>query len=117
MQCGVKLFFRRRLARIGSLESAMARSPLEITAAALLLFPELDALSRGLFGAYDDFLSLLADDEKRRRLDTMSYEDLTEDVTFREARQISYRFRDAVSGIFLNQDNCLGQLTIEYGVF
>jgi predicted nucleotidyltransferase len=102
---------------LAHLKSAMARSPLEITAAALLLFPELDALSRGLFGAYDDFLGLLADDEKRRRLDTMSYEDLTEDVIFREARQISYRFRDAVGGIFLNQDNRLGQLTIEYGVF
>jgi hypothetical protein len=82
-----------------------------------LLFPELDPHSAKLFGAYDEFVGLLADDEKRDRLNSIPYDDLRTDPTFKEAQQISYRFRDAVSGIFLNQDNLLGQLTIEYGVF
>ena len=58
----------------------------------------------------------LADDVKRERLDTISFDDLKTDPTFKEAQQISYRFWDAVSGIFLNQDNLLG-ITIQYGVF
>jgi hypothetical protein len=53
----------------------------------------------------------------RDRLNTIPYDELRTDPTFTEAQQISYRLRDAVSGIFLNQDNLLGQLTIEYGVF
>jgi predicted nucleotidyltransferase len=105
------------LPALAHLKTAMMRSPLEITAAALLLFPELDPHSENLFSAYDDFLGLLADDEKRHRLNTISFEDLGKDDTFKEAQRISYRFRDAVRGIFLNQDNLLGQLTIEYGVF
>jgi hypothetical protein len=95
----------------------MMRSPLEITAAALLLFPELDPRAEKLFRAYDEFPGLLADDVKRERLDTISFDDLKTDPTFKEAQQISYRFWDAVSGIFLNRDNLPGQLTIEYGVF
>jgi predicted nucleotidyltransferase len=105
------------LAALAYLKSVMMRPPLEITAAALLSFPELDPHSEKLFSAYDEFVGLLADDEKRDRLNTIPYDDLSTDPTFREAQQISYRFWDAVSGIFLNQDNLLGQLTIEYGVF
>jgi hypothetical protein len=105
------------LAALAHLKTVMMRPPLEITAAALLLFPELDPHSEKLFSAYDEFVGLLADDEKRDRLNTIPYDDLRTDPTFKEAQQISYRFRDSVSGIFLNQDNLLGQLTIEYGVF
>jgi predicted nucleotidyltransferase len=105
------------LPALAHLKTAMMRSPLEITAAALLLFPDLDPRAEKLFSAYDEFLGLLADDIKRERLDTISFDDLKTDPTFKEAQQISYRFWDAVSGIFLNQDNLLGQLTIEYGVF
>jgi hypothetical protein len=105
------------LPALAHLKTAMMRSPLEIIAAALLLFPALDPRSEKLFSAYDEFLGLLADDVKRERLDTISYDDLKTDPTFKQAQQISYRFWDAVSAIFLNQDNLLGHLTIEYGVF
>jgi len=111
------LFGNGPLPVVAHLKTVMSRPPLEITAATLLLFPELDSRSRDLFNAYDEFLGLLADDGKRQQLNTMSFDDLEQDVTFKEARQISYRFRDAVSAIFLNQDNLLGRLTIEYGVF
>jgi len=47
----------------------------------------------------------------------MPFEDLPKSPIFKEAQLISYRFRDAVSSIFLQPDNLLGKLTIEYGVF
>ena len=102
---------------LAHLKALMMRSPLEIAAGALLPFPELDVHSEGLFSAYDDFLGLLADDDKRGRLKKIPFEDLPKDPTFKEAQLISYRFRDAVQSIFLRSDNLLGKLTIEYGVF
>jgi predicted nucleotidyltransferase len=105
------------LPALAHLKASMMRSPLEITARALLLFPELDLHSNALFSAYDDFLGLLADDDKRGSLKNMPFEDLPKSPIFKEAQLISYRFRDAVSGIFLKPDNLLGKLTIEYGVF
>jgi hypothetical protein len=105
------------LPALAHLKASMMRSPLEITAGALLLFPELDLHSNVLFSAYDDFLGILADDDKRGSLKNMPFEDLPKSPIFKEARLISYRFRDAVSSIFLKPDNLLGKLTIEYGVF
>jgi predicted nucleotidyltransferase len=105
------------LPALAHLKASMMRSPLEITAGALLLFPELDLHSNALFSAYDDFLGLLADDDKRGILKNMSFEELPNSPIFKEAQLISYRFRDAVSSIFLKPDNLLGKLTIEYGVF
>jgi predicted nucleotidyltransferase len=105
------------LSALAHLKSTLQRSPLEILAMNLMGFPLLDDYSRDLFGAYDDFLRLLADDEKRSRLDSLSFDELENDPVFREARQISYRFKDAVGSIFLTQSNPLGELTVEYGVF
>jgi predicted nucleotidyltransferase len=107
----------RSLPAIARLKVWMGRSPLEIVAASLLQFPELDVHSKALLCAYDDFLGLLADDGKRQRLNTVPYDDLPTDPVFKEAQKISYRFRDAVAAIFLQPDNILGRLTIEYGVF
>ena len=47
----------------------------------------------------------------------MPFEELPYSTIFKEAQLISYRFRDALSSIFLKSDNLLGKLTIEYGVF
>jgi len=34
-----------------------------------------------------------------------------------QAREISHRFRDAITDLFLTRKTELGKLTIEYGVF
>jgi hypothetical protein len=84
---------------LAHLKSSMKRSPLEITVGALLRFPELDSHSQALFSRYDGFLGLLADDEKRQRLKSISFEDLPKDPIFKEAQLLSYRFRDAVTRV------------------
>jgi hypothetical protein len=109
---------------IRRLRSVLSQSPLDIIATALLRLPELDVHSRKLLDAYDSFLSMLADEQilptgltVRQHLDALPVEQLGTDQIASQGRDVSHRFRDAIRSIFLNPDNPLGQLTIEYGVF
>ena len=109
---------------IDLLLKVLAKPPLEIIAQALLRDATLDPMSRKLFTAYDDFLGMLADETKlpngftpRKHLDKLSVDELGHDPIAQRGREISHTFRDAIHGIFLNRNNTLGQLTIEYGVF
>jgi hypothetical protein len=116
-ECAALFADPSRFPVLAHLRSVFGKSPLEILAANLLRHPSLDSYSAALLRAYDEFLGILADVEKRKRLDELTYEQLDGDPLFREARLVSYRFRDAVGAIFLRPDNLLGELTIEYGVF
>ena len=109
---------------IGRLREILSKSALEIVATALLRSPELDVHTKALFDAYDEFLAMLSDERPRcegrtvrDHLDSLPIEKLGVDAIASQGRQISHRFRDAIAAIFLNADNELGRLTIEYGVF
>ncbi len=54
---------------------------------------------------------------KREHLNTLPLERIEGDPVASEARDISHRFRDAISDLFLTKDTELGRLTLEYGVF
>lgn len=115
---------KRVNAVITRLRSVLSQSPLAIIAAALLRCPELDTHSKDLFDAYDSFLAMLADDTPlpngftiREHLDKLAVQELGTDEIATRGREISHRFRDAIRSIFLNPNNLLGKLTIEYGVF
>lgn len=70
-----------------------------------------------LFGAYDAFLGLLNDQEKRLRLDRMKPEEEENDPVFKDARTIRRDFRLAIQDMFLGEGSPLRQLSIEKGVF
>jgi len=70
-----------------------------------------------LFEAYDSFLGLLNDPEKRNRLDELKHEDQEADAVFREARRMRKQFRLAIQDMFLGDGSPLRQHTIEKGVF
>lgn len=105
------------------LRSVLAKPPLEIIASALLEQHARDNHIKQLFDAYDEFLGMLADEQTqdgktiRTHLDTLPVEKLGSDDIASRGREISHRFRDAIRAIFLADDNILGKLTIEYGVF
>lgn len=75
------------------------------------------ATARKAFDAYDAFLALLNDSEKRGRLDALTGADLDTDCVFDDARKISRSFRDALDELFFATDERMTRLVKKYGVF
>jgi hypothetical protein len=74
--------------------------------------------SRDLFDAYDDFLGLLNDSERRQRLEGLKPEDEGEDSVYKEARNMRRKFRFAIQEMFLGDGSqILRKHSIERGVF
>jgi predicted nucleotidyltransferase len=128
---GVEVSERREFYRakpveavIGRLRHVLAQPPLEIVASALLPYEKFDGSIKKLFTAYDEFVGVLADETplpsgmtKREHLDTLPLDKIEGDKVASEARDLSHRFRDAISELFLTKETELGRLTLEYGVF
>ena len=70
-----------------------------------------------LFGAYDAFLGLLNDPEKRTHIETLKPDEAAADSLFNEARIIRGHFRLAIQNMFLADNSPLHQHSIEKGVF
>lgn len=109
---------------VDHLQRTLSLPPLQLIARVLLKYEELWPSASALFGTYDRFIGILADESplpnsktRRKHLDDLPFEELEDDEVFREARELSHRFRDAVHDIFLRSKTDLSRLTIEYGVF
>lgn len=96
---------------------AIASTPLEIAARAVLRTPHLHEAGGELLGAYDEFLGLLADRDHRERLETLPLEELGTDPIFQRGIGIGHRFQEALNRIFLEPDSPYYKLTLKYGVF
>jgi hypothetical protein len=70
-----------------------------------------------LFGAYDQFVGMLDEEESRKRLEDLKEEEVDSDVTFRRAKGIRTRFREAIQRMFLDYHSPLYTFTIDKGVF
>ena len=101
------------------LRSFLEKTPLDLTAETLFEFA--GHKKRGsvqqFFTAYDEFLGILNDSRKRQSLKDLNPDQLESDCVYREAREISHCFNEAIEKIFLTADNPIGELTIRYGVF
>jgi hypothetical protein len=114
----IKFFKRDNSIAVASyLIHILSFRPLDICADTLSRFSGKPDAVRGLFDSYNDFLGLLGDKTQRDHLEKIAPGQLETDSIYREARNISHCFRDAVSSIFLTPDNPIGELTIKYGVF
>jgi predicted nucleotidyltransferase len=108
---------------IDCLESFFALTPLERFARFFLTWiPKkksdfLQDCARDLFGAYNDFIGLLDDEEKRRHLDNLDPDNQGSSEVFKEARQIRHRFRIAVQRTFTGDESPLRDHSIEKGIF
>jgi hypothetical protein len=67
--------------------------------------------------AYDEFLGILADRDRRERLERLPSNEMNTDTVFSDARKISHRFRDGITSVFFDEPSGLGNLTRIYGVF
>ncbi|HEX8432409.1 MAG TPA: nucleotidyltransferase domain-containing protein, partial [Longimicrobium sp.] len=114
----VKSLQHRVSLTVRHLSMLVRRSPLDITAGVLLPHPGLHPAARELFGAYDAFLAALDDEAVRATLDKLAPEDAESNATYRDIRDISVRFQDALTTIFFDShDTPLPALTRRYGVF
>jgi hypothetical protein len=110
-------------ALIASLNEFLSRTPLERLALFfhnLLLTeqgPFLRATALTLFGAYNEFIGMLNDRDKRERLESLRPEDADSDAVFKEARGVRSRFRQSIQSMFLDNRSQLYPFTIDKGVF
>jgi hypothetical protein len=93
-----------------------AQRPLEVLANALTAYSA-SAPARATFDAYESFLALLDDPEKRAELEALKSEDAPKNETFRKAREIGREFQAGLTGFFFNTDATLTETAQEYGVF
>jgi predicted nucleotidyltransferase len=92
-------------------------TPLDILCFFLLNSDVKPRTSKMILDAYDSFLSVLADSEKRTRLERLTPEDIADDLVFNEVREISRKFQTALTAIFFHDDDRLRRLIEFYGVF
>jgi hypothetical protein len=102
---------------VACLHESMRRTPLEILAEVFLRFPELDVVGRTVFGAYDEFLGMLASQEIRHALDQLPPRPNPDDPVWSRARDVSHRFSDGLLALFFDSKSGLYELTRMYGVF
>lgn len=91
--------------------------PLDILARYLSAQEHLSGTAKRLFGAYDEFLGILRDPERREHLERLPEAEAEDAATYRQARDISHRFRDALLELFFDDKTELATLTRLYGVF
>ncbi|HEU0054500.1 MAG TPA: hypothetical protein VFQ39_15035 [Longimicrobium sp.] len=99
--------------------AALVRTPpLDIIARFARRFPELGAAADDLFGAYDGFLALLDDPERRGRLKAIPPEEAAADPVYGEVKKLGASFQHALDRFFFESDGTpLPSLTRKYGVF
>lgn len=101
------------------LETMAAKTPLDILAGTILDYSDvLGSAGKKLFGAYDVFLAVLDDPEKRTRLEKLAPEAAEGDRVYEEVRHASDAFQEALTEIFFDRGGTpIPSLTRKYGVF
>lgn len=91
--------------------------PLELLALAVERF-EIDlGTATEMFDAYDAFLAILDDADKRDRLEKLTPERYPSDAVFASGKQAAEAFNRALTRMFFESSTDLRELTIRYGVF
>ena len=74
--------------------------------------------AKKFFDVYDGFLALLADNNKRERLENLQHDEIATDPIYETARELGHDFQDCLNEIFFEPGpRGLYELTKTYGVF
>jgi len=103
-------------AMTGHLQELADKTPLEILAQWCIDFSAHGAAVE-IFGSYDRFLELLADESSRKHLETLSVEAAQADDLFARAREIAREYQEGLTRLFFATDGKLTEHTQRYGVF
>jgi hypothetical protein len=93
------------------------RRPLDIVAGVLLRYPHLDEAAKKIFDSYNGFLGILADDQSRGHLESLTEDLADKDEIYQQARLFSHSFRDGLLAFFFDPESELDSMTKNYGVF
>ncbi len=104
------------LEMVNHLRTAVKKTPLAVLAESLLLYDTRGEVSPLLFNAYNEFLGILNDPDKRKRLEDLRAEESLDDSLFAEIRRISDAFQSGLDKFFFENQN-INPLTRKYGVF
>jgi predicted nucleotidyltransferase len=108
----------RTQAFIAYLWKLSQRSPLDTMADIFLRFEELHQAALEMFGAYDSFLGLLNDSEKRQHLESLSHSAAATDQTYESVRELGHAFQRGLDRLFMEENpSGVYELTKTYGVF
>jgi hypothetical protein len=105
------------LAMAAHLRGFVERTPLDVLCHGLLLLDIRPDTAQKLIDAYDAFLAILDDDEKRARLSSLKQDELSGDSVFIEVSRLGRKFQEALTAMFFKEDPRLSELTMTYGVF
>ena len=92
-------------------------SPLDMISKFLKKNRHLDTTSMKLLGAYNDFLGILSDEQQRDHLEKLDETSAHRDAIYKDAREASHAFRDALIELFFDEKTGLAELTRLYAVF
>jgi predicted nucleotidyltransferase len=92
-------------------------SPLQQLAEAALRPSVSPETARDIFDAYDGFIGVLADDEKRKHLKELTFDEFGSDQLFKDVQRITGKFQDGLDKMFFEEDADLKKLIRDYGVF
>jgi len=90
---------------------------LEIVAQVLNGMPHLAGSARKIFDSYDGFLGIIADENKRKRLEELKEEEAEKDGVYQEVREYSHVFMSGLLEFFFDIESGMNELTKNYGVF
>ena len=105
---------------VDHLQTDVQKTPLALFARLFLEHDQLGDAARRMFGAYDEFLAILDDDEKRRHLDELGEpEAVATDPVYQRVRELGHQFQRALDAVFFDPVGCpqIYELTRTYGVF
>jgi hypothetical protein len=94
-------------------------TPLEIVAKVILENESLLDIAAALYGAYDEFLRILNDEDRRNHLNRLRYDDIAGDHTYQRVRDLGHEFQRGLDEIFFSAERHpeFHRLTRTYGVF
>jgi Putative nucleotidyltransferase DUF294 len=92
------------------------RTPLQVVSRFALDFGA-GSVGAEILDAYDRFLGVLADNDKREQLKKLGVEDAFADNVFKEAREIGTDFQTGLTELFFDSDKNLTAAIQRYGVF
>jgi hypothetical protein len=75
------------------------------------------SIASDIFDAYDNFLALLNDEEKRKVLEQLAPEDAYKDKVFLDAREIAQNFDEALLKLLFESNDDVTDVVKKYGVF
>jgi len=101
---------------VNHLKQFVRMTPLEVLAEATLSYQVPPEIASELFKAYDEFLALLSDKDKRQALQNLNFTEAETNELFDEVRDIGRRFQEGLTKFFYETPE-VNDLTIRYGVF